>query len=657
MQGTPARWRRAFINVTRSGSFPNFARNMDREKLDKWCERGILGLVLAILVYAPLALGAVRASEFLVVQTLTCLALALWIGRVWVSHRPAVLWAPACWAILGFLAYVLIRYQSADIEYPARQETIRILIYAALFFIVLNNLNRQESVQFLAFALIAVAAFISAYAIYQFATNSNKVWHFVRPMNYDKRGSGSFINPNHLAGFLEMVLPLCLSYTLIGRFSHATKIVFGYAAIIILVGIGVSLSRGGWLVTALLLPIFLSVLLFQRDFRLRALVALVLLLTVGLTVAIKLRAENTRVQELVASGNMEEARFYFWRPAIKMWQDHFWLGVGPAHFDYRYREYRAPSWIAQVKPEYVHNDYLNTLADYGTLGTALILSAWILFYLGVFKTWPFVQRAPNDLETKTSNKSSFVLGASMGLVGILLHSVVDFNMHIPANAIVAVTLMALVTGHLRFATERYWISLQVIGKGFVSALSAGMIVYLAMQGIQRKHEAYWLARVGSPTSIAPQRLAALKHAFQADPKNGNTVYAIGETLRLMSWQGDPGFASLATEAMDWFRRAIQLNRFDVLSYLRLGMCLDWIDRRQEANTYFERATQLDPNGYYVAAFRGWHAVQLEDYAGAKQWFDRSLEIFDNTTNRNRMPAMYLEILRTKTEASDGKNAR
>ncbi len=54
---------------------------MNRETLDEWCERGILALVLAILAFAPLALGAARLQEFLVVQALTTGVLLLgWPG-------------------------------------------------------------------------------------------------------------------------------------------------------------------------------------------------------------------------------------------------------------------------------------------------------------------------------------------------------------------------------------------------------------------------------------------------------------------------------------------------------------------------------------------------------------------------------------------------
>ena len=50
---------------------------MNRERLDRLCERGILVLVLGILVFGPLATGAVRTPDFLVIQTLTMLAMLL----------------------------------------------------------------------------------------------------------------------------------------------------------------------------------------------------------------------------------------------------------------------------------------------------------------------------------------------------------------------------------------------------------------------------------------------------------------------------------------------------------------------------------------------------------------------------------------------------
>jgi O-antigen ligase len=111
--------------------------------------------------------------------------------------------------------------------------------------------------------------------------------------------------------------------------------------------------------------------------------------------------------------------------------------------------------MVQLRPGWAHNDYLNALAEWGVVGTGLVAAAWVLLGLGVLKTWPSVRGKPKGLgDEKNSNKFALVLGATLGLAAILVHSVVDFNMHIPANAILAIALMALLTSHLRFATDR-----------------------------------------------------------------------------------------------------------------------------------------------------------------------------------------------------------
>jgi O-antigen ligase len=48
-----------------------------------------------------------------------------------------------------------------------------------------------------------------------------------------------------------------------------------------------------------------------------------------------------------------------------MWKDHFWFGVGPAHFDERFRSYRPADFHLQLRPERAHNDYLNYAGGFG----------------------------------------------------------------------------------------------------------------------------------------------------------------------------------------------------------------------------------------------------------------------------------------------------
>jgi tetratricopeptide (TPR) repeat protein len=221
---------------------------------------------------------------------------------------------------------------------------------------------------------------------------------------------------------------------------------------------------------------------------------------------------------------------------------------------------------------------------------------------------------------------------------------VDFNFYIPANALLGVTLLGLVTGHFRFATERYWFTVRWPLKIVVTMLLLSAVGYLGAQTWKHTRECHWTVRADDNFNDVTNRLAALKKSFTAEPKNFEVAYEIGETLRLLSWEGRPGFQAMAEEAMQWFQKAIALNRYDPFSYMRYGMCLDWLGRYAEAEPYFKKALELDPNGYYVVAHYGWHYFQIADYANAKRWFERSLNLLwhDNPISR-----AYLEIISQK----------
>ena len=252
---------------------------MNRETLDRWCERSILGLVLGILVFGPLAMGAVDPPEFLVIQGLTVAVMLVWALRLWISPKPKLLWPPLGWVVLAFAALAVGRYFTADIEYVARQEMIQVLMYAFLFFAIVNNLYRQESVQIISFTLIFLAMGISCYAVYQFLTHSNRVWDYVSP--YVGRASGTYISPNNFAGFLEMLLPLATACVLVGRMKPVVRILLGYSALVMLAGMVVTFSRGGWVAVAVALLVLLGTLIFHRNHRLPAFLLLVVLAVGG----------------------------------------------------------------------------------------------------------------------------------------------------------------------------------------------------------------------------------------------------------------------------------------------------------------------------------------------------------------------------------------
>jgi O-antigen ligase len=630
---------------------------MNREALDKFFERGILALVLAILVFAPFALGAVDAWAFLVVQGLTIGVMLFWALRLWVSPKPQLLWPPICWVVLAFTIYAIARYFTADIEYVARQEMIQVVLYALLFFAIVNNLYRQEFSQVISFTLVFLAMGISGYAVFQFLTHSPHVW--IYDALYPGRGTGTFISPNNLAGFLEIILPLSVAYILAGRITPVMRIILGYSALVIAAGIVVTFSRGGWMAAGVALIALLGILICIRQYRLPAILLVVFLIGGGAIFTTKYLVHSAtyiqRVEQVLnnqsPTADTLDMRRDMWNAALQMWRDNFWWGVGPAHYNYRFPAYRPER--VQLQPDRAHNDYLNLLADWGTTGGILVVAGVAIFAVGLWQTRNHVRRAEKIFRQGFSNRFAFFLGAATGLFALALHSAVDFNLHIPANALLGVTLLALLSSNLRFATEKFWLNLRRPAKIVATlVLGAGMI-FLCAQEFRRANENFRLARAEQLPPFSPERAVALEKAFAADPENFMTAYNLGECYRTQSFLGGENSDALAKTAMQWFQRSWQLDRYYSHNYLRYGMCLDWLDRHAEAASFYDRAEACDPNNYFTAANTGWHYVQTGDYAAARSWLQRSLRL---QWQDNPIARSYLDLAEQKLrDQASGKN--
>jgi O-antigen ligase len=611
------------LSAVRQAKAEEPAQSRLRERLDVFCERGILGAVVLIVLWGPLAFGGIPAPAFLVIQGLTILALGLWAVRLWVQQSFRLLWPPICWAVFIFVLYALVRCRLVQIEYIARQELIQVIVYASLFFIIINNFHRRESATIIILCLIVLGLLLSWDAVFQFATKYPRVWGF--PRRFMERASGTYINANHLAGFLGMMVPLALSYMLMSRFTPTMKVLFAYCALAMLAGIGITLSRGGILATSATLLVFFLVLLFQRGYWLPALGVLAALVALGIAFEAEFESVQKRFEFTFKSGHLEDIRVDYWPAAIHIFEDHPLWGGGPGHFDSEFARYRPP--IAQIRPVYAHNDYLNTLAEWGVTGMAIIAAACALLYYGALKTWPALRQA--DLEAgaaQKSDRSAFLMGACMGLLALLFHSVVDFNMHVPANAAIAVTLMALISAQWRFATERFWKNPGRPGRILLTVMMAAAMAWLAAEGARRGREAFWQRRAADETASWNDRLAGLEKAYEAEPANFENSYNLGEYYRVSSLQGDRGYEDQARQAMQWYAKSMASNPLDAFVPMRYGMCLDWLGETNQASVYFGLADRLDPNNGHVALFQGRHCVELGDYPAAKRWFQRSVDL-------------------------------
>ena len=598
----------------------------------------MLALVLGLLGFGTLALGGVRPSEFIILWWLIAGVMGLWLVRIWSAPKFRFLWPPICWAMLPFVGYAIWRHQTADIEFIARQELIQIILAALLLAAVVNNLHSQESTRVISFFLVAFAMLISMYGVFQWLKHSEHVWWFPRPEAYWDRASGSFICPNHLAGFLEMVLPIGVALTVTGRVSVVTRIGLAYASFVILVGLAATQSRGGWLATGVALLMLFLFLVREKKQRWLALCLLAVVLGTGGW--LYSRSISQRVTSTFVSGHERDIRLRLWVSAAQMWRDNPWWGVGADHFDERFRQYREAVDKTQARPGRAHNDFINTLADYGAVGLLLVLLPIGVGAWSVFRCWRYVQRGGGEFGEKKSNRAAIVLGAASGLAALLVHSFFDFNMHIPANAFLAVTLLGVVAGHIRFATEGYWFTARWPVALAGSLALVGGLYYLVPQGLTRTREIAALRRAEKLTDGTPAKIAALQEAFAREPKNSETAAILAEQLRGLAWIGGDDYEARTREALAWFQRAAALNKWDVNAQLGSGMCLDWIGRHDEAQPFFVRALELDPTYYHPRAMMGWHYFQVENYEQAQKWFAESLQV---NWMSNPLARVYLDL--------------
>jgi tetratricopeptide (TPR) repeat protein len=319
--------------------------------------------------------------------------------------------------------------------------------------------------------------------------------------------------------------------------------------------------------------------------------------------------------------------------------------VGPAHFDVRLPQYRTER--LQTRPVWVHNEYLNTLTDYGVVGAVLIVAFLGLAAWGLKRTWRYVHRAENSLTLKRSDRAAHVLGVGTGLVALGIHSITDFHLHVPGVALTAVALLASLTGHLRFATARCWISPRLPGRLAVTVLGIASLAYLAPQALRAFREGRALTEASRATA-APDQLRALQTAWLVESGNWETAQRLGEYCRLLSWQGPEDWRRIAEDAIGWFQRACELNRWESAPRIRLGMCLDWLGRHDEATPWFQEALRLDPLSYYTHLMLGWHELQRGDYARAREHLEQSLKL---KSWENFLANNYLKVVNERLQPS------
>lgn len=356
-----------------------------------------LALILGIIPFAPTTGLVVLSLVLAGIEVCRWSLAAAGDGRRRVPTRGAAD-VPALFLLFAVLLAVVTS--------ASRRASIPALIlwcgYAGVFLVSSSVRPSRSALRMVAAALVVSAVLVSAAGIVQFIRKPETSLSWIDTKVFESittRVYSVFDNPNILAEFLALALPLAVALLLNGG-STAILLVPAIAAIGLC--LAVTFSRGGWVAAAIGVAVVVAV----KDRRLLALALVVAIITFPLLPeAIRTRAVTAATMEDSSS----KYRFTIWKSSLRMAGD-YWasgVGLGSSAFSFVYPAYE----IAGTPAAHTHNLYLQVLVEMGAPG--LLVFVWLLAcFFG--ETW----------RAKTADGLIFA-GLAGGIAGQIVHGVFD----------------------------------------------------------------------------------------------------------------------------------------------------------------------------------------------------------------------------------------
>jgi len=329
---------------------------------------------------------------------------------------------------------------------------ILLACFVAFYFAQIISQNRGRRKCFIA-SLIALGTFEAFYGLVQYLTGWQQIFTYVKKFDLEE-ATGTYINRNHYAGFLEMILPLSLSLVfyeyarlrgnrrssmnfrkLIAKSSLQRLVLSLSIAVILCAALAFSRSRMGILSAACsVLVIFALITISKFHGRAGSLMAAIfVVLSIALAVWIGPGPIVSRFQNVGDEYSLGgPSRVSIWRDAFPLIQHHPWIGTGLGTFPIAYTVGQA-EFLTQLV-NHAHNDYLEIVTDLGIPAVLVLFASILLILAHAVRAFLFGE---GDFERVVA------LGCVGSIVAVLLHSFADFNLYIPANALLFSIILGL----------------------------------------------------------------------------------------------------------------------------------------------------------------------------------------------------------------------
>ncbi|MGA1868100.1 MAG: O-antigen ligase family protein [bacterium] len=355
-----------------------------------------------------------------------------------------------CHAIPGYEKTALSRSLSIY-PYASKISLAKFISYAGIFFLITHEIREHTRIKRIIGVLMLIGFFEALYGLYGYFSRNYSIFGFSKAYCIGP-ATGTYVNRNHFAGFLGMTVFVCIGY-LLGKVPIRSRDRYGYTQRIIdflntakasesglvliiiitmILGIIFSLSRMGVFsfVLSILLLAFITLVGRQKKFITIIFFIFSLALITSLWYGL-----NPLVERYYRSEDSFLDRALIWRYTSHLIKDFPLMGAGLGTYETVFQQYKPDTFTYRLsRYDHAHNDYLELIAEVGLSGSIPLFLGSVYFLLLLLKKW-----------AKSNN--AFSKGMSLGGIGasfyMSLHSLTDFNLYIPANAMIFFIIMAL----------------------------------------------------------------------------------------------------------------------------------------------------------------------------------------------------------------------
>lgn len=522
-----------------------------------------------------------------------------------------------------FFGYILVRALASP-GYFARADTFAALGALAVYGLAICTLTSPNVRSIIFAALLSFAVVHVFIGMIQFSRGDNfMLLPFLQRTDYEQRASGFYVCPNHLAGLLEVVGIFGVSLICWGRWPVWGKVIAGYATAVCYVGIALTGSRGGYLSVMASFAVFavLSIVILRwarskKSVQWAAIAAVGLFCVFGAAGFLMKQSGflSQRAGNIIDTRNM---RLELWRAAIVQWRLEPLFGTGSGTYRFYGRKFRAEQM--QNDPIDVHNDYLQLLCEFGVVGAAGFL---LFFSIHLRQGWKNLRSSTAraaDAGKLSSNQLALNIGALGALAAYVVHSIFDFNLHIPANALLLALVFGILANSGGSPSSRHSLPLFSNGPRWAMAILSLILLVVCFRLLPGEYFTE-KARTALRDEDPVESIRFANRALEYENHNPDIFFYLGRGI-IASANRNEALKDRLPEfekAIAAFHAAHRLAPLDGSYPLDLAFTYDRIGRFSEAERMYDLSRDRDPHSAAVSQLYRAHLESWKKVAEPKE---------------------------------------